>query len=54
MVGDSVHDDMLGALAVGMPGVLVDRTDEYGEFDGPRIRSLAELPGILKELAARG
>ena len=42
MVGDSVDDDIEGALAAGMHAVLLDRLGLRPEF-APRIASLAEL-----------
>ena len=42
MVGDSVDDDIEGALAAGMHAVLLDRLGLRPEF-APRIESLAEL-----------
>jgi putative hydrolase of the HAD superfamily len=54
MVGDSLHQDIVGARQVGMRGVLVRRS---GRVDGPPapdlrgvpvIRSLAELPPLLE------
>jgi HAD superfamily hydrolase (TIGR01662 family) len=42
MVGDSVDDDIEGAVAAGMHAVLLDRLGLRPEF-APRIESLAEL-----------
>ncbi|HZD87355.1 MAG TPA: HAD family hydrolase [Gaiellaceae bacterium] len=42
MVGDTIGDDVEGALAVGMRAVLLDRAGRHPEFE-PRIRSLGEL-----------
>jgi putative hydrolase of the HAD superfamily len=46
MVGDSLDDDVKGALACGMGAVLLDRA---GRFDLPfvTVRTLADLPGVL-------
>ena len=46
MVGDSVEDDVKGALACGMGAVLLDRA---GRHDLPfvTIRTLADLPEVL-------
>jgi putative hydrolase of the HAD superfamily len=46
MVGDSVDDDVKGALACGMGAVLLDRA---GRYDLPlvTIRTLADLPATL-------
>ena len=42
MVGDTVADDIEGALAVGMEAVLVDREGRY-----PELESLDDLRGVL-------
>jgi len=48
MVGDSLAHDVRGALAVGMRGVLVNRsTDPAPDAGVPVIRSLMELPPLL-------
>jgi putative hydrolase of the HAD superfamily len=46
MVGDSVEDDVKGALACGMGAVLLDRSGRY-DLPLPTIRTLAELPALL-------
>jgi HAD superfamily hydrolase (TIGR01549 family) len=46
MVGDSVEDDVKGALACGMGAVLLDRVGRY-DLPLPTIRTLAELPALL-------
>jgi len=46
MVGDSVEDDVKGALACGMGAVLLDRAGRY-DLPFPTIRTLAELPALL-------
>ena len=46
-VGDSPDFDVAPARAVGMRGVLIDRRDRYPDHDGPRLRSLEELPDLL-------
>lgn len=43
MVGNSLDQDVLGALAIGLPAVLLDRDDSYVTARVPRIRSLHEL-----------
>lgn len=46
-VGDDLEADLHGARAAGLEGVLIDR-DGVAEHSGVRrIRSLAELPGLL-------
>jgi putative hydrolase of the HAD superfamily len=51
MVGDSLEDDVEGALALGMSAFLVDREDRYAESDPPeaveRLRDLWGLPAAL-------
>jgi HAD superfamily hydrolase (TIGR01549 family) len=42
MVGDSIADDIEGALAIGMRAVLLDRGDRYPDVPD-RVSSLAEL-----------
>ena len=46
MVGDTLADDIEGALALGMRAVLVDR---YGRHPGyePRLEDLYGLPAAL-------
>jgi putative hydrolase of the HAD superfamily len=46
MVGDTLDDDVEGALAVGMRAVLLDREGRYPGFAG-RLESLGELPAAL-------
>ena len=46
MVGDTVEDDMEGALALGMRAVLVDRLGIQAGFE-PRIEDLYALPAAL-------
>ena len=46
MVGDTVEDDMDGALALGMRAVLVDRLGTQRAFE-PRIGDLYGLPAAL-------
>ena len=47
MVGDSVEDDMGGALACGCGAVLLDRGGRHAGVPLPRIESLADLPAAL-------
>lgn len=48
-VGDQYRSDVLGARAVGMHSVLIDRESYYNEAqDCPRIASLSELPELLE------
>ena len=46
MVGDSLEDDIAGALALGMSAFLVDRGGVYPDYPG-RLGGLGELPGAL-------
>ena len=46
MVGDTIDDDVEGALAVGMQAVLLDREGRYPDIDG-RLDDLRELPAAL-------
>lgn len=46
MVGDSLEDDIGGALALGMSAFLVDRAGAYPDYPG-RLNGLSELPGAL-------
>jgi putative hydrolase of the HAD superfamily len=46
MVGDSVEDDVEGARAVGMRGVLLDRENRYPEI-GEKLTDLLSLPPAL-------
>ncbi len=46
MVGDTVEDDIEGALALGMRAILVDRLGRHTDFE-PRIDTLYALPVAL-------
>jgi putative hydrolase of the HAD superfamily len=46
MVGDTLHDDVEGALAVGMRAVLLDREGRHPEVEG----RLADLGGLCEAL----
>jgi len=46
MVGDTIGDDIEGALAIGMRAVLMDRGGVHPDFE-PRIETLNELPPLL-------
>jgi HAD superfamily hydrolase (TIGR01662 family) len=47
MVGDTVADDIDGALAIGMHAVLVDRLGAGADYE-PRIADLSELLDLLE------
>jgi putative hydrolase of the HAD superfamily len=46
MVGDTIEDDVEGALAVGMRAVLIDREGRFPDYSG-RLDDLRELPAAL-------
>lgn len=46
-VGDDLDDDIRGAQAVNLSAILIDRHDHWQAMDVARIKSLAELPGLL-------
>jgi putative hydrolase of the HAD superfamily len=46
MVGDSIEDDVEGAKAVGMRGILLDRENRYPDVD-EKLTDLLELPAAL-------
>jgi len=46
MVGDTIADDIEGAVALGMRAILVDREGVHEDFE-PRIETLNELPLLL-------
>jgi putative hydrolase of the HAD superfamily len=46
MVGDTIADDIEGALALGMCAILLDRDGIHADFE-PRLESLNELPRLL-------
>ena len=52
MVGDSVGDDVEGALACGCAAILLDRDGRAAGTDLPAIRSLLDLPAALSLTAA--
>ena len=49
-VGDIYHVDVSGARAAGLTPVLVDEANLYADADCHRIRSIAELPGLLHRI----
>jgi len=51
MVGDSIEDDVEGANAVGMRGILLDRENRYPEVK-EKLTDLRELPAALGLSAA--
>jgi len=46
MVGDTIADDVEGALALGMRAILLDREGLHPDFE-PRVATLNELPPLL-------
>lgn len=49
MVGDTIADDVEGALALGMRAILMDREGRNSDFE-PRIATLNDLPPVLAAL----
>jgi putative hydrolase of the HAD superfamily len=47
-VGDLYYVDVVGARAAGMHPLLVDAGDLYGDADCPRVRTIADLPELLR------
>lgn len=47
-VGDLYHVDVVGARAAGLAAALLDIAGLYAGCDCPRIRSLGELPALLR------
>jgi putative hydrolase of the HAD superfamily len=46
MVGDTIGDDVEGAIAAGLRAILLDRNGVHADFE-PRIETLTELPPLL-------
>lgn len=53
-VGDSITVDVQGSAAAGMNPVLIDRYDQFSDFDGPRITTLDPLPEMVSKCLKRG
>ena len=49
-VGDLYHVDVAGARRAGLSAVLVDRHDQYQDFDVQRVRTLQELADALERV----
>jgi putative hydrolase of the HAD superfamily len=47
-VGDSVVNDVDGAVALGMSGIFLDRANAAPDIDVPRITTLRELPDLVE------
>jgi FMN phosphatase YigB (HAD superfamily) len=47
-VGDTPTVDVRGARAAGVAPILVDPYDLHDDVDCPRVRSLAEVPALLR------
>jgi putative hydrolase of the HAD superfamily len=47
-VGDLFWSDVRAAARTGMSAILIDRTDASPRVAGPRIRSLAEVAGVVR------
>jgi putative hydrolase of the HAD superfamily len=53
-VGDQLDSDLMGATAVSIRPVLIDRYGNHPDYRAhPRITSLSELAGLLRVLSAR-
>ncbi len=49
-IGDNAVADVLGARAVGMHGILIDRRGRARNPDYPVVRALAEVPAVVAEM----
>jgi putative hydrolase of the HAD superfamily len=47
-VGDLYHVDIVGARNTGLSAILLDRNDQYSDFDVERVRTLGELADRLE------
>jgi HAD superfamily hydrolase (TIGR01549 family) len=47
-VGDLYHVDVVGARNAGLTAILLDRHDQYAQFDVERVRTLGELADRLE------
>jgi putative hydrolase of the HAD superfamily len=47
-VGDLYHVDIVGARNTGLSAILLDRYDQYAEFDVERVRTMGELADRLE------
>ena len=47
-VGDLYHVDIVGARNAGLTAILLDRHDQYAQFDVERVRTLGELADRLE------
>jgi putative hydrolase of the HAD superfamily len=47
-VGDLYHVDIVGARNTGLNAILLDRHDQYAEFDVERVRTLGDLADLLE------
>lgn len=52
-VGDSIREDVAGAVEVGCVPILMDRNEEHPEFAGFRVRTFRELLEMLDPLRGR-
>ena len=53
-IGDNATADVIGARAVGMQGILIDRRGRYANRDYPVVGSLADVPRVVANLQAAG
>lgn len=49
-IGDNAVADVLGAQAIGMHGILIDRRERHASVDFPVARALADVPEIVAGL----
>lgn len=50
-VGDSIRNDIEPCSAIGLPAILVDRTNAFSSFAGLRLTSLTHLPELLTQMS---
>lgn len=50
-IGDSIRLDIVPAIQTGLTALLVDRYGLYPAYNGLRIASFTELPGLLQRIA---
>lgn len=48
MVGDSLDDDVRGAQAAGMKGVLLDRINRHPDYPGVKVKGLNEVVELFR------
>lgn len=53
-IGDHPRIDVEGAEAVGMRGILIDREGRYPDHPGTRVKTLSEVPPLLRRKVGGG